>query len=88
MTGLDRGRALDGPIDLLLTDVEMPGPRGPELAARLAVTRPATRVIFMSGYAASGPAAMPPGAAFLQKPFTPQALLLLALVEATLDRAR
>ena len=39
------------PIDLLLTDMVMPGLGGPALAARLAGDRPALRVLFMTGYA-------------------------------------
>lgn len=40
--------AYAGPIHLLLTDVGMPGIRGPELASRLRARRPETRVLFMS----------------------------------------
>src|SRR3954471_14887685 len=40
-----------GKIDLLITDMFMPGLRGPEVAARLGTTRPGLRVLFMSGYA-------------------------------------
>jgi two-component system, cell cycle sensor histidine kinase and response regulator CckA len=39
-----------GAIDLLLTDVVLPGVTGPALAARLRERHPAMRVLFMSGY--------------------------------------
>jgi two-component system cell cycle sensor histidine kinase/response regulator CckA len=39
-----------GPIDVLLTDIVMPNLRGPEMAQRLAASRPEIQVIFMSGY--------------------------------------
>jgi PAS domain S-box-containing protein len=61
-----------GRIDLLLTDVVMPGLSGPQLADRLTARRPETRVVFMSGY----PEAQDPalgfsldGRSYLQKPF-------------------
>ncbi len=61
-----------GRIDLLLTDVVMPGLSGPQLADKLTSRRPETRVVFMSGY----PEAQDPslgfslnGRSYLQKPF-------------------
>jgi two-component system cell cycle sensor histidine kinase/response regulator CckA len=65
------------PIDLLLTDMLMPGMRGPEVASRLLALRPETRVVFMSGYAEElvlNHAAVQGTAVFLQKPFTSSSL--------------
>jgi PAS domain S-box-containing protein len=62
-----------GPVDLLLTDVVLPGPGGPEVAAAVRARRPACRVLFMSGYPenlAAGLAGVP----FLPKPFSPETL--------------
>jgi two-component system cell cycle sensor histidine kinase/response regulator CckA len=65
-----------GPIDLLLTDVVMPHLRGPELAGRIAATRPATKILCMSGYTddAFRRGELGPGIAFLPKPITPTTL--------------
>jgi len=64
------------PVDLLLTDVVMPGVNGPELARRFRADRPGARVVFMSGYAADliDRAAHEAEGVFLQKPFTPDEL--------------
>jgi len=69
-------RTHGGPIHLLLTDVMMPGPGGPELAEQLRRESPDLRVLFMSGYAPDDRLehAIEAGAQFLQKPFTPRAL--------------
>ena len=59
----------DGPLDLLVTDVNMPGMGGPELASRLLALRPETPVLFVSGRQDE----LSLGdheAAFLQKPFS------------------
>ena len=47
---LEIARRHPGTIDLLLTDVVMPGPSGKELAMNVLAQRPATKVLFMSGY--------------------------------------
>jgi signal transduction histidine kinase/ActR/RegA family two-component response regulator len=67
-----------GRIDLLLTDVVMPGMNGGELAHRMRSVRTGIRVIFMSAYSSEAVAnhgVLSPGAAFLQKPFTIEELV-------------
>jgi two-component system, cell cycle sensor histidine kinase and response regulator CckA len=67
----------DGAIDLLLTDVIMPGMNGCELAATLNRRRPGIRILFASGYTdnvLAGQDALTPGVALLDKPFTPAEL--------------
>ncbi len=63
----------DGAIDVLLTDVLMPGMKGPELAGRLLARRPDVAVLFMSGYTAE--TAGLAGADFISKPPTPNVLV-------------
>ena len=66
-----------GQIRLLLTDTIMPGMNGPDLAKQVQSIRPEIKVLYMSGYTdkvISCTAALEPGTAFLQKPFTPQTL--------------
>src|SRR5207247_6171286 len=65
------------PIEMLITDVVMPGMTGPELARELASRRPQMKVLYVSGYpqrAMAQQRALPPGSAFLDKPFTLDAL--------------
>ena len=62
-----------GRIDLLLTDVVMPGIGGAELARRLREDRPEVRILFMTGYSVEAVAShgvLAPGSTLLQKPFT------------------
>ena len=72
------------PIDLLLTDVVMPGMSGPTLAAALKPKRPDMRVLLMSGYPGDDlTGELKPDERFLRKPFTPY--VLLEHVRAALD---
>jgi len=65
------------PIDILVTDIDMPEMNGIELAARMRETEPGLRVLFMSGYAehaAVGHGVLAEDDALLPKPFTPTRL--------------
>jgi signal transduction histidine kinase/CheY-like chemotaxis protein len=82
------------PLRALITDVRMPGMRGPDLAARLRASAPGLRVLLMSGYAADAPppldgldgsGARRAGVSFLAKPFS--AADLAAALRALLDGA-
>jgi PAS domain S-box-containing protein len=90
--GLDALRVWElhhGPIDLLLTDIVMPGGMsGREVALRLQERSPALPVIFTSGYSAEiagRELTLQPGHRFLQKPAAPAELL--EAVRECLDRA-
>jgi signal transduction histidine kinase/ActR/RegA family two-component response regulator len=77
--------AFDGTIHLLLSDVVMPGMKGPELAIRLRAARPSLRVLLMSGYAADAVTSEDlKHASLLSKPFSPADLV--RTVGAILDR--
>ncbi len=70
--------ARGGPVQLLLTDVMLPDRNGRQLAAQLLETRPGLKVVYISGFTdddAVRAGAFPPGARFLQKPFTLGALM-------------
>ena len=60
-----------GIVDLLLTDVVMPGMSGPELVQIVKDRWPTIRVLYMSGYADDDIEDLDRDAGFLQKPFTP-----------------
>ena len=75
--GLRVAEETNGTIDILVTDVVMPGIGGRELAKRIQSKRPNIKVLYLSGYtedAISTQGALTPGTAFLQKPFTLQNL--------------
>jgi CheY-like chemotaxis protein len=69
---LERLAAHEGPVDLLVTDVVMPGMSGPKLAEAVADRFPRLTTLFISGYAGdhTGRPLVPDGAALLDKPFT------------------
>ncbi len=76
------------PIDLLLTDVKMPGGNGSEVAAAVREKQPSVLVIFMSGYShRSGdmPSEIDASEEFIQKPFTGREVA--RVVRRSLDRA-
>jgi two-component system cell cycle sensor histidine kinase/response regulator CckA len=76
--GVEVAAAYDGPIDLLLTDVVMPGGTGRDLAREIVARRPETKVLYMSGYPDAGGSpqgVLEPGVPFLSKPFTRDVLL-------------
>jgi DNA-binding NtrC family response regulator len=64
-------------IDVVLTDVVMPGGSGMELTNELVERRPSLKVIYMSGFteeAIAHQGVLDPGVAFLAKPFTSHSL--------------
>jgi PAS domain S-box-containing protein len=69
--------AAERPLDAVVTDVVMPGTSGVALVQRLRVLQPGVRVLFMSGYTDRrivDTSSLSDLSAFLQKPFTPDAL--------------
>ena len=77
------------PVRLALIDLVLPGMSGPELALEMATRAPGTRVIFTSGYPDGEirrRGLLAAAATFIQKPFTPEALV--RTVQQELDVAR
>jgi two-component system cell cycle sensor histidine kinase/response regulator CckA len=69
--------AREGPIDLLLTDMRMPGMTGRVLATELRKTRPALRVLYLTGYSDDlfdTLTLLAPHEAFVEKPITTRAI--------------
>jgi CheY-like chemotaxis protein len=82
-SGSDAWQKVEGrgePVDLVVTDVVMPGMRGPDLVARLRAKWPELRVLFVSGWQDPDRTRLPElddATRFLQKPFDPEQLLTL-----------
>jgi signal transduction histidine kinase len=75
--GLQIAGEYAGQIDLLITDVIMPGMNGPELSRQLSDLRPGIPVLFVSGYSDNDLAkhgTLPSEINFLEKPFSPASL--------------
>ena len=73
LAGISPGR-----IDLLLTDVIMPGMQGQEVATRFSAIQPSSRVLFMSGYTQGilgTQGVLAPGVELIEKPFSEASLL-------------
>jgi len=76
-SGIAAAGAHTGKIDLVITDVVMPGMGGREMVKKLAASRPGAKVLYLSGYtedAIISDGSIEKGTAFLQKPFTLQNL--------------
>ena len=74
-------------LDALITDVVMPDMSGPDLAGKVQQLRPGLRTMFLSGYSpeiARERGNLPPGSAFVEKPFDRDTLL--GAVRSLLDR--
>jgi PAS domain S-box-containing protein len=82
LTSSDGASAIEAsraaPVQLLLTDMVMPGMNGRDVALKLAATQPGIRVLYMSGHTDKGivrDGVLEPDIDFLAKPFTAAALL-------------
>ncbi len=70
---MKHSKEYDGPIHLLLSDIQMQGITGIELGTKLTAERPDMKVMLMSGFA-SGMLILNSGWQFLPKPFVPTQL--------------
>lgn len=72
---LNIGNEYKGKIELLITDLVLPGLGGREVARRLIQTRPRARVLYISGYSHDARMQLGRGETVFQKPFTGEALV-------------
>jgi CheY-like chemotaxis protein len=84
--GLEICQGYGQPIDLLITDLIMPGLNGKEFAKLVKKLRPDTKVLYISGYSGEALAGNEAGEDLLQKPFSPE--VLLRKIRAVLGTAR
>ena len=78
LDAIGKAKELAGPLHLVLTDVVMPGMKGPEVFSRIHRHHPEARVLFMSGYTdnmITRQRILEEGIQFIQKPFTVKGLL-------------
>ncbi len=78
-SAIDLAQKTEGPIDLLLSDVNMPGMSGPDLGETLKKARPAMHVMLMSGGSDGTLLVLNYGWAFIQKPFVATKLVQMVL---------
>jgi two-component system cell cycle sensor histidine kinase/response regulator CckA len=81
------GMSRESPIDLLLTDIVMPGMSGKALSRKVIAEYPQVRILFMSGYSdevAMEQGVSSPGISYLPKPFSPE--VLLQKIRSVLDQ--
>jgi CheY-like chemotaxis protein len=75
---IEKAKAHNGPIHLVLTDVVMPGMKGPEAFNKISELHPEAKVLYMSGYTDNMIAChgvLKEGIQYIQKPFTVNRLL-------------
>jgi CheY-like chemotaxis protein len=75
-----------GQIDLLLSDVVMPGMQGPELAKQILEIRPGIKILYSSGFTQDAKITQSEGVGYLPKPYTLDALA--RAVRSVLDNER
>jgi len=82
-------RARTAPIDLILSDVIMPGMSGPEAVAAVRMLHPEAKVLYASGYTADAitdRGVLPPGVELVEKPYT--TTQVASRIRSVLDRRR